>query len=582
MDKVDVLDHGFVRLVDSMGSDVSVARSARVSHDAAWRAGEDAGSDARLIHYLWKHSHTTPFESVTFTFEVKAPIFVLRQWHRHRMQCLSGDTMITFECPYSVREKGTRRAKYMRLDELYRKWQPTVRADRPQRQTNALWPRSTIQRMSLRVYDEANHSFAIGHIEDVVASGVKQVFEIELEGGRRLKCSKDHLLLTTDGWQRLEDAVGLVMPKNIAGMTKEASILTNGVPVYTSKEWMGTQRASGSSVSEMAVAGGCSYHTIRKWLRIHGLQFTNAEIGRIRKVWNKGVSGYKTKRVFTDAERKKLSRERSGSGSNFWKGGITPERARISRWTSEVAAPIVHRANGWRCVQCGSNKELEAHHIKPVVHHPELAYDIDNITTLCHVCHKHSHGQTGEMRMGGRADLTGLPRKVVGVRYVGEEQTYDIAVGGPHHNFVANGMIVHNSYNELSSRYRELATEYYMPSSDQMRLQSAKNKQGSDGVLAGETAEDAHTILEDLYDHATQAYDMLIKRGVARELARLVLPVATYSHMFTTLNLLNLFRFLTLRCDEHAQWEIRVYADAMRELIRPIVPVCVAAWEAGG
>lgn len=80
----DVLDHGFVRLVDSMGSDISVSRAARVSYDAAWRAGEDQGSDKRLINYLWKNHHTTPFEAVTFTFEVKAPIFVFRQWHRHR------------------------------------------------------------------------------------------------------------------------------------------------------------------------------------------------------------------------------------------------------------------------------------------------------------------------------------------------------------------------------------------------------------------------------------------------------------------------------------------------------------------
>lgn len=79
-----VLDHGFVRLVDSMGGDLSVVRAARVSYDAAWRAGEDQGSDTRLINYLAKNNHSTPFEAVTFTFEVKAPIFVLRQWHRHR------------------------------------------------------------------------------------------------------------------------------------------------------------------------------------------------------------------------------------------------------------------------------------------------------------------------------------------------------------------------------------------------------------------------------------------------------------------------------------------------------------------
>lgn len=79
-----VLDHGLVRLVDHMGSDLSVVRAARVSYDAAWRAGEDEGSDKRLINYLWRNKHTSPFEAVEFQFEVKAPIFVFRQWHRHR------------------------------------------------------------------------------------------------------------------------------------------------------------------------------------------------------------------------------------------------------------------------------------------------------------------------------------------------------------------------------------------------------------------------------------------------------------------------------------------------------------------
>ena len=81
---VNVLDHGIVRLVDFMGSDLSIVRAARVSYDAEWRAGEDDGKDAKLIDYLVRNYHTSPLEQVSFTFEVKAPIFVFRQWHRHR------------------------------------------------------------------------------------------------------------------------------------------------------------------------------------------------------------------------------------------------------------------------------------------------------------------------------------------------------------------------------------------------------------------------------------------------------------------------------------------------------------------
>lgn len=85
--KIDILNGGYVRLVDHMGGDLSVVRSARVSYDAGWRPpeiDEAIGKDAKLIHYLMRNHHTSPFESVVFTFEVKAPIFVFRQWHRHR------------------------------------------------------------------------------------------------------------------------------------------------------------------------------------------------------------------------------------------------------------------------------------------------------------------------------------------------------------------------------------------------------------------------------------------------------------------------------------------------------------------
>jgi thymidylate synthase (FAD) len=83
---IAVLDHGLVRLVDHMGSDLSIVRNARVSYNAEWRTGEDTGKDEKLINYLYTNGHNTPFECVVFTFEVKAPIFVFRQWHRHRTQ----------------------------------------------------------------------------------------------------------------------------------------------------------------------------------------------------------------------------------------------------------------------------------------------------------------------------------------------------------------------------------------------------------------------------------------------------------------------------------------------------------------
>ena len=121
---IEVLNRGHVRLVDHMGSDLSIVRNARVSYDAEWRTGEDTGKDAALIQYLIKNQHTSPFESVVFTFDVKAPIFVLRQWHRHRTWAYSEISARYSELPeeYYVPEVSqiglqSRTNKQMRTDD---------------------------------------------------------------------------------------------------------------------------------------------------------------------------------------------------------------------------------------------------------------------------------------------------------------------------------------------------------------------------------------------------------------------------------------------------------------------------------
>lgn len=137
------------------------------------------------------------------------------------------------------------------------------------------------------------------------------------------------------------------------------------------------------------------------------------------------------------------------------------------------------------------------------------------------------------------------------------------------------------SYNELSARYRELPEMFYVPDAEQVGVQSSSSKQGREagGDKACRTAE-----IEEVVAHCKQAFDLyrdLLEREWPRELARMVLPLNSYSHMFVTVNLLNLFRFLTLRADHHAQYEIRVYAEAMVDLARGIAPVSVGAWESG-
>jgi thymidylate synthase (FAD) len=134
------------------------------------------------------------------------------------------------------------------------------------------------------------------------------------------------------------------------------------------------------------------------------------------------------------------------------------------------------------------------------------------------------------------------------------------------------------SYNEISARYAELPEEYYIPEIDQITTQSTSNKQMRT-TEQHPAAQACKNIIADSCAFSFSAYKSLIASGVPRELARGVLPVNTYSHMFATTNLHNLFHFLRLRLNSHAQYEIRVYAEAMLELITPIVPVSVAAFK---
>lgn len=576
--KINVLDHGFVRLVDYMGSDLSIVRNARVSYDAEWRSGEDAGKDEKLIRYLMKNHHTSPLESVNFTFDVKAPIFVFRQWHRHRTWCLSGDTVITFNRPDRWK-KGihTPQSRYdggrFTLSYLYDRW------------IKHKSYRKQIKKMLLRVYDENKKVFTVAHIKDIFFSGEKDVFKFTTKKGYTLTCTKDHKLLTSDGWKTLEKATDLKLINNTAVMGKKCSTMINGTTaLYQNKDWLQDRRNNNYSVNQIAKEAKCSYHTIRKWLKIHNLKFTSEErnfkLGH--KPWNKDKFGYSINIKHSSEGLQKIKEARSGIKSNFWKGGVTTERNKIARWTSEQA-PKVHKKYDYVCQCCKKRGgKLHAHHIKSVVNFPKLAYDFNNLITLCKSCHIAEH-RGKEMSRGKGIPLTGKYDEIIKVEYIGKEKTYDIEVAGKHHNFIANGLVVHNCYNEVSARYSELPAEMYVPLPEHIGVQSKDNKQMRD--FKDWTEEEKSSamwsaaIIQTANEQAYDTYKRLIARGVPRELARGVLPVNTYSHMFATVDLHNLFGFLRLRLHEHAQYEIRVYAEAMLKLIEPVVPVSVQAFK---
>ena len=151
--------------------------------------------------------------------------------------------------------------------------------------------------------------------------------------------------------------------------------------------------------------------------------------------------------------------------------------------------------------------------------------------------------------------------------------------------FVARQWIRHRTanVNEYSARYSILDREFYIPAPDALAAQSTVNNQGRGETLQGEEAERVLRMLKDdagrAYDHYEAMLSQEGQQGLARELARMNLPANVYTQWYWKCDLHNLFHFLRLRADAHAQYEIRVYAEAMCRIVADWVPAAYAAFE---
>lgn len=145
--------------------------------------------------------------------------------------------------------------------------------------------------------------------------------------------------------------------------------------------------------------------------------------------------------------------------------------------------------------------------------------------------------------------------------------------------FVARQLVRHRTQklNEVSARYSVLPEEFYVPALSQVCVQSEVNKQGRGSALPLEVGEAVRESIRRHSEDGFRLYHDLLERGVARETARMVLSVNTYTHWCTTWDAHNLLHMLRLRLDAHAQWEVREYARAISEIVCAWLPL---TWEA--
>ncbi len=147
--------------------------------------------------------------------------------------------------------------------------------------------------------------------------------------------------------------------------------------------------------------------------------------------------------------------------------------------------------------------------------------------------------------------------------------------------FVARQWIRHRTanVNEYSGRYSLIPMLFYTPSADQLQTQSRKNHQGRSGTpVSPEQHARAVSYWQGIRDQSRQAYEWMTSEDMARELARIDLPLSTYTQWYWKIDLHNLLHFLKLRVDPHAQWEIQEYGKVMAGMLKRVAPLSYEAW----
>jgi flavin-dependent thymidylate synthase len=489
-----ILDHGFIRVVDYMGTDTSIVQAARVSYGDGTKTTSD---DQALIRYLMKHRHTTPFE-----------------------MCLDGSTRIqTFTCIGATVKHYT----IKQISEAFEKGGK-----------DSSW----VKLLYIRTVDPDTGMVLRTKIKKAWKTGIKQTYRVTVgKFSRQIIVTGNHPFLCADGKYRPVDDLSV-----------GDKVMLNGTPATPEaiKNQVIKLRKEGKRLEEISEITSLAVSTISNFVRDVGL--------------GKGFVSRRT--GFIRVARDSLSDPRYIARS------LVPEGP---------------------CSVCHENG-TDVHHIDE----NPWNNDLDNLIRLCskHHRHMHTYGLLKQMIEG----------EITAIELVGDREVFDLEVESDYHNFVAEGFVVHNceikfhlkmpifvarqwirhrtfTINEYSARYSVVPEEYYVPEVVDICVQSSVNKQGRAEPLGHEDAQAFRNKVNKSAKESYFEYEAAIADGVARELARIGLPLNFYTEFYWKGDLHNLFHFLSLRCDHHAQYEIRVYANQILEIVRGWVPFAAKAFE---
>lgn len=532
-----------------------IAYCARVSNPANQ---DNAATSEKLLKYCITNKHWSPFEMINVVLEINTTRDIARQILRHRSFsfqefCLSGDTYIHFAIPQKLKKGYYKPTTKIKLKDLWEKWENGAEPI-PSRWNNnnsiRMPMKDRISKMYIKCYDETTGKLTTSHIKEVFKTGIKDVFEITLEDGKKIKTTKEHKFLTQNGFESLEEITGLQMHNNRAIMTNRNCIVaTNGIQEYQDKLWLEKMKKDsifgGGGIKWIADQSGYNYNTIRKWLRRFNLQYSKKEINVISPVWNKGFFGYKNKPHSIETRRKmQISAKGRGKTHNWYRGGNSKFREPL-----DVIDVSEFRKNNNNCSKCDAkNKKLDIHHIVPVSVDHTKQHDMENWQILCRECHIHHHRKndyTGWQNMGAKAKINKSYvvrwQKIKSIEYVGKEETYDLEIDHSSHNYIANGMVVHNSQryadpSQLGFEVREA------------RLQDKKNRQNSIDTTDDQLKNAWEQKQQQLLHEIKLGYKWAIENGIAKEQARAILPEGlTKSRLYMNGNLRSWITYVAIR-----------------------------------
>lgn len=466
----------------------------------------ETSDNAKFVSKIIGIGHHSVLEHASFTFGIEGISRVTsHQLVRHRVAsyCLSGDTQVI-----AFSHKKRRSPKRWTIKRLYE-----MSID-PQR-------KSRIPLIRLRSTDSTG-ILKPNKIKNIMYSGRQEVYEVEVTSGRKIKSTLQHRFLTNNGYIALGDL-------NIGD-----SVICNGMPAHKNKEWITSQYINANKTRrEVASMAGVSDACLGVWIRRLGIH-------KPKPNYPNRKPGHGKKGMFSEETIQLLRLQKTGENNPSWLGDKAKPNA------GRLRAQKLFKTDG-TCEACGNKGRIERHHVNG----DTLNNDASNLRVLCSACHKAHHI--------GQAVISVYSDNIISIKYVGVEDTYDIEMEPPNHNFVAEGFLVHNS--QQSQRYVDSGNNGFV------------TPPSIEGNLLAEAA------FETALVSIANAYHHMVELGIPPEDARYILPNATETKIIVTMNARELLHFFKHRCCDRAQWEIRTMANKMLSLCKDVSP---ALFEAAG